>query len=302
MITMRSEDEGATGGFRNATGVRGYQEDEGNTDAAEAPTSSAVPVPEAEVEVMVPAGDADDLTVSGTPEAVRRWIQHASMFERAKTACQVMAGFELVELKRSMGFVQGGRRGQKPNDSVFASWEEYVVGVVGISVDTARNWMKMAEALKPRLRKLPGLGHLIREIIDVPLSQLPPEKCRLLENAVHKLADGKSQLDFMDELGITKKAQGSAAKGGNLGGGRPGRGSEDASAEAQEQIARDDWTAVGQKLQIARASFTLLRDEEIDALIGAMTATLAGMRRWRQAPKALRDDALVREVAAIVEG
>lgn len=241
-----------------------------------------------------------DLQLQGTPDSVRAWVQHAARFERAKTACQVMAGFELIEIKRSMGFVQGGRRGQKPNDSVFASWEEWVPAHCGISADTARNWMKMAEALKPRLRKLPGLGGIIREIIDVPLSQWPEEKCRLLTDAVHKLADGRGQLEFMLELGIVKRPQGASAQGGDLGGARvlPGATGE----EAARQIARDDWSAVAQKIQLARQSFTLLDDPEVDALIACFDAAAAAMRRWRQAPRALRNAALVAEVAELLKG
>ncbi len=296
MIKMIDEDEGGdgvnqgAGGFRAATGVR--MESDGGDEAA-APAEVVLEV--------IPAGThgGSGLEIHGTEESVRAWIDHAGRFERAKTACQVMAGFELLELKRRMGFIQGGCRGQKPNDSVFASWQEFCRERIGISDDTARGWMRMAEALKPRLRKLPGLGHLIREIIDVPLSQLGPEKCQLLADAVHKLADGKTQLDFMEELGLVKRAQGSAAKGGDLGGGRHSK--VPVSEDAARLIARDDWRTVGQKLVLAGHSFTLLDDAEIDGLIAAMTSTLAGMRRWRQAPKALRDDALVREVADIVK-
>jgi hypothetical protein len=290
MIKMIDENDGngalAPGGFHAATGVR--MEDEESPPAA----------PEM-VAVEVVGTSSKDLDVHGTAAAVLTWVDHAGRFERAKTACLVMAGFELLEIKRRMGFVQGGCRGQKPNDSVFASWQEFCRDQIGISDDTARGWMRMAEALKPRLRKLPGLGHLIREIIDVPLAQLSPEKCRLLEDAVHKLADGKTQLDFMTELGLVKSAQGSGARGGALGGGRHAQGQ--VTEEAARQIARDDWRTVGQKLVLAGHSFTLLDDAEVDGLIAAMTSTLAGMRRWRQAPKALRDDALVREVAEIVK-
>lgn len=290
MIKMIDENDGNgspnPGGFHAATGVR--MEDDDASAAA----------PEVAVEV-VGESTRTGLEIHGTEEAVRVWIDHAGRFERAKTACQVMAGFELIELKRSAGFVQGGRRGQNPNDLGFASWDEFCRARIGISDETARGWMRMAEALKPRLRKLPGLGHLIREIIDRPLSQLGPEKCQLLADAVHKLADGKTQLDFMEELGLVKRAQGSGASGGALGGGRHAKGQ--LTEEAARQIARDDWRMVGQKLVLAGHSFTLLDDAEVDGLIAAMTSTLAGMRRWRQAPKALRDDALVREVAEIVK-
>lgn len=299
MIRHDDDDDAAqgTGGFGGATGIRAFREEE-----AEEVGPAAAPgvVPEASVEV-VPAA-SDETSITGTIEGAKRWVQAAQRFAQGKVACQIMAGFELLELRRTYGFVQGGLRGRNPKKSGFATWQEFLRGEIGISDDTARAWCRMAEAVRPRLRKLPGVGELFRELLKLPIAQLSVGQIQLLSDAVHRIADGRTQLEFELEMGLAKAPQGSAAKGGNLGGGRPARGAADVSAEAQEQIARDDWTAVGQKLQIARASFVLLRDEEIDALIAAMTATLAGMRQWRQAPKALRDDALVREVTAVVEG
>jgi hypothetical protein len=121
---------------------------------------------------------------------------------------QVLAGMEMIDLKGELGFVQGGKRGQKPHDAVFASWGEYVAAELGISDDTARRWMDMGKAIKPRLKKLGG--ELERLPLALPQSEWKPEQHSLLEEAVKKMTDGETMASFMMELGLAKKPAGSS--------------------------------------------------------------------------------------------
>lgn len=239
--------------------------------------------------VSAPGGG---IQISGTVEGVRRWVDLAGKFERAKTACQVMAGFELIELRRTSGFLHGGDR--KSVHKAEGTWEEFVKAEFSISSDTARAWIKMAEAIRPRLKKLPGLGDLLAEIVDLPISQLDADKQQLLSDAVHKLADGKSQMEFMWDLGIAKLPQGHAAKGGDMGGEK--KPAEPPSDEAMRKMAREDWVAIADRLFIQKESFTLLEDGQVESLFDFMDRMSAAMKKWVRTPKSGRDQALIVEI------
>lgn len=182
-----------------------------------------------EVLPMVP------VVVLGPWERTRRWVDTAGVLDRCKVACQVMAGYELAALKKAHGSTQGRRTDlTSPNDSEKLSWPELVKEKLGISTDTARNWMAMAEAAKSRLKKLGG-ADAIAAILDKPASEWEPGEAKKIETTVHKISDGKTQLDFMTELGLVKSARGSGSKGGHKpGDGKQKIGKEEAlDAEAQ---------------------------------------------------------------------
>jgi hypothetical protein len=62
----------------------------------------------------------------------------------------------------------------------------------------------MAEAAKPKLRKLVGPA-LFRELVSSSISALSEERAEELKEAVHEITDGKTQLQFMLDLGLAKK-------------------------------------------------------------------------------------------------
>lgn len=240
-----------------------------------------------------------DVRIEGTAASARRWIDMASRFARAETACRVMVGFELIALRQGLGVRRGGDRGSGANPNCSGlNWETFVRQEVGISDDTASTYIRMAEAVKPRLKRLPGIGALIRSILETPIGQLTDDQSKLLADAVHKVADGKTQLEFMFELGIAKLPQGSAAKGGNLGGGRPAR-DPIADREALEAMARGDWLKVMNTLQVARTNFTLLTEEERRAILAALNTYVAAIKRWDSAPESARNEILLAEIAQL---
>lgn len=237
-----------------------------------------------------------DIELHGTWDRVKVYADHAAKFERAKLACQVLAGFELLELHRTQG-VRAGRPAKLPNDSGInprgaEHWAETCRREAGISDDTARNWMRMADAVKPRLRKLPGLGALVREILTRPLAELTEAQHALLDQAVHKVADGKTQLEFMIELGLAKQPPG-GPENRHLG----GRGkSAPATEEQLRELARADADSAVRALLSLGVSFTLLDDNELAVLIAELERRAAAMRKWYDAPDKHRGPALQDEL------
>lgn len=236
-----------------------------------------------------------EIVTTGTVEAVRLWTDRAATFSRAQVACQVMAGFELIEAKKRLGFVQGGRR-KAATECPWKDWGDFVRSGCGISDDTARTWMQMAEALRPRLRKLPGMGALMRDLVSRPLAELTQPQRQLLCESVEKLADGKSQMEFLFELGLAKKPQGAAAKGGDVGSASGAGAKAPATAEAMLLCAREDWGRIASAILASKESFTLLEDPELLRLQDVLENLLAEVKVWNATPKAARTADLVAQI------
>lgn len=154
----------------------------------------------------------------------RRLVEAATLFQRASLAAQILAGMELLTLHKRWG-VKPGRPAKLPHDAVISpgskphdvalipgKWADAVKQQLGISCDTASRWMEMAKAAKPRLAKADlDLG----AILEKNPGALTPAEQELLKKAVHKISDGRTQMEFLLECGAVKAPQGSGAKGGN---------------------------------------------------------------------------------------
>lgn len=147
-----------------------------------------------------------------------------------------MAGFELTELNKI--YNRQGKRGDLTSfhSETKLSWEEALKQQLGISKATAWRWMEMAKAARPRLAKSDlQLGSILQKH---PGSLTPAEQ-ELLKRTVHKISDGRTQMEFLLEEGMIKKPQGSAAKGGAKGNGPAAKLTP---AEATTQLAREQTT------------------------------------------------------------
>lgn len=241
-------------------------------DARESDPSSLVPGPSS-----LPASDLD---VTGDWVRVRRYTEAARQFGRAQVACQVLAGLELIELRK-----QNKIRPGRPTDPMAPQWADLVAEHAGISDETARNWIRMAEGVRPRLKKLPGVGALFRELLEVPLHQLTVEQHHLLEEAVHKATDGMTQIEFLRELGIAKQPAGHGATGGDRGGRRPPKSLVPPTEEAMQAVARADWVQIETVLDASRANFCLLNDFEVEAQIATFELHVKARRQWLRVAK-----------------
>lgn len=272
--------------------------------------------PPVELEVLPPALSAglpaipslpQTLEVSGSVDRVRQYSAASQAMSRASLAMQVMAGFELLELHKKSPYRHGGKR-QKPELQTVPessprvsdlkqgpydgchTWAEFCGVACGISPDTARAWMAMAEAVKPRLKKLQGFGGLIRELLTRPVSDLSADQTQLLTDAVSKITDGRTQLDFLSELGLVKRP-GNPNLGGATAGQRKGKGVID--DETVKSAAREEWD-IAQKALIGQGmNFTVLPDSVVEGQIECLMRALHARREWIKTPLPKRNPALV---------
>jgi hypothetical protein len=197
------------------------------------------------LEIVEPPTIAD--VESSDPEETqwaeaKKWVDAAGMFERGKLASQVMAGFALIEIRK--GWRCSGHR----NDLTSAQneprlgWQEQVKEKLGIGKETARRWIEMAEVAKPRLKKLGGADSFKR-LLELPPSAWNAAQRESLAKAVHKITDGKTQVQYMLDLGVSKAPQGSAAKGGQ----------QEKKKDEEEPPARIDETAEAQLMIMVTA-------------------------------------------------
>jgi hypothetical protein len=240
--------------------------------------------------------------VAATPSpagwsAVRQYVDMAEKFTRCQLACQVMAGFELNELHKVLG-IRHGKRTDLTSPIVGEvnlkplSWPDLVKREAGISEQTSRNWMAMATAVKPRLKKLKGSDRL-RALLQQHPSEWTKDDTELMRAAVHKITDGKTQTDFLEELGLAKKPQGSGAVGGYHPSGAQPQGPE-AQLEAAKLQAIKDWGSIDEDILRYAAKFCLLTDPQIEAQIVILKAALEARQTWLKAPDAERDPQAVK--------
>jgi hypothetical protein len=239
---------------------------------------------------------------------VRQYVDAGEKMFRAGLAMHVMAGFELLDLRKASPYSRGGDRKSAPGSnrhcgglientpfSAYPTWDSFVSSGLGLAPRTVERWMKMAEAVKPRLKRLTGWGDLVRDLIERPITELSPEECETLTKAVSKLTDGRTQLDFMVELGLVKSPGNPNLGGATMGGGRkPGALlDEDAIAKA----ARADWELCSKSLVTIGATFTVLPDSEIEAQIELLQRALSARRKWLSVGTLRRDSTVVDEIA-----
>lgn len=148
-----------------------------------------------------------------TWDMARKFADAANRFEHGAVACRVMAGIALLDLRETYGTNQGARTdlGTSGHDVEKLNWPELVGRELGISDKTAGRWMKMAEAAMPRLQAGEA-GEVFRQLLQTPVTQLTDKQNKALTQAVEKLVDGRSQLDFMESLGLIAPA---GPKGGD---------------------------------------------------------------------------------------
>ncbi|MBX3732613.1 MAG: hypothetical protein KF791_08470 [Verrucomicrobiae bacterium] len=142
-------------------------------------------------------------TAQNSWDTVRRFTDAANRFEHGAVACRVMAGIALLDLHQSHE-IRVGRPSDGNADHQLA-WPEIVKRELGVSDDTASRWMKMAGAALPRLQSGEA-GEVFRQLLTIPITQLTDYQCKVLNQAVEKLVDGRSQLDFMESLGLMAPA------------------------------------------------------------------------------------------------
>lgn len=228
-------------------------------------------------------------------DKVKYWAELAGKFQHATVAAQVMCGFELNELKKANNISQGKRTDlqlpdQSGSSAAAKSWPELVKEHAGISDDTARNWMKMADAVKSKWKKLAPQERL-RELMAVSPSQWNEEDEKLIAASLKKATDGQTQLEFMRELGLAKKPPGNPNAGNYEHGKKKTLSTAEAAAQLR-QFALEHSGAMGKAISISDKDFFLLTDvddSELDAQIAVLEFALNLRFKWKNTPKAKRN-------------
>lgn len=235
-------------------------------------------------------GGSEIVTIDERWNKVREGVQMAIKAEHLKLASQVMVGFFLAELKKDLGIKRGGLRQSNPNhlgligEAAPMAWPVAVKINAGISDETASNWMKMAEGVKKRFKDLPE-AERFRELVLTPPSQWSTDDRLLLEDKLRQITDGRSQMEFMFECGLTKKPK---AKGGARDQTRKVLTPGEELAEAR-RLAEADWVEDERALEAYHAKFTLLDDSLVDAQIAALQRHIEARMMWLRMPQTKRD-------------
>jgi hypothetical protein len=259
--------------------------------------------------------------VGGSIDRLRQYATQSDRFARASLAMQVMAGFELLEIKAQSPYTRGGRRTPKSNphdagltknaheSAVLAktapsnpfdgwpTWETFLNQALQISADTAGRWMAMAENARPRLKKLDGWGSLVRDLMERPIADLNPDEVDVLSRAVAKITDGRTQLDFLQQLGIVKHP-GNPKLGGNTGG-RPSA-SAVIGDDKIKAAAIDDWATIERGIVGGGMSFTVLTDAEVEAQIEWLSRAIRVRHQWLETASAKRTPATIQTLGKIL--
>ena len=225
--------------------------------------------------------------ITGTWNGARQWMSAASLMEQGKLFCQVMVGFELIELHKKHGVTHGDNQhdGRTSHDGK-STWDEILQSETGMSTSTAYRFMDMAKAAAPRLKKLPELRQF--DPLAKPLALLTAPQKEALTTGVRKLTDGKTQKEFGEQLGLWKKPPGNPDATG-------GEARKLTTAE-QSDKARDkalkDSGRMGLAIKESNANFFLLTDTndlELDAQIAVLEFAIKLRKLWSRTPKAKRD-------------
>jgi hypothetical protein len=251
---------------------------------------------------LQPISTPKEITGPATWDSVKYWSDLAAKFSHASVAAQVMCGFALNELKKTHGITKG-KRTDLPHGAGSSetpkSWPDLVMEHAGISEDTAGRWMKMADGVKGKWKKLAPQDQL-KQLMAVPPSQWKEEDTKLITTSLHKIADGQTQTEFMRELGLAKKKPGNTTAHTTA----PEPKKKLSTAEAAEQLralALEDSGRMGAAINASNRNFFLLTetsDTEIDAQIAILDFALKLRRKWVATPKAKRD---AKEIEAMMK-
>lgn len=225
--------------------------------------------------------------------SARQHLERAALALKINCALQIMAGFELVELHKVYLVRPGRPKGDKSFHGERISWAAAVHKELGVSEATAWRWMEMAKAARPRLAKL---DCDLSRLLSRPPSDLTAAERELLTKAVHKLADGQTQLDLMLEWGLTKQER-RTGRGGRLGSGGAGEPpSPQDQVEADATEARRWWAQEALLLAnhlVEHRTWRHLPDtptgegglslEELEALLRTALEDIASVRKGRAA-------------------
>lgn len=181
------------------------------------PTPSAAPggaptseQPTQALTVVAPGTLSADLEVITEPTlnedfaTARVYLQSARAMAQGAAAMTILLGCELKHLHKKHGIQQGGDRRSDQNRFVSVlKWSDIVKQELGISDDSARNYMALAEAAKSRIAEFEPIA---LSLLDTPLGSLPEiKRAELLEKTKELLPPTYTVQQLMWDWGVQRK-------------------------------------------------------------------------------------------------
>lgn len=138
--------------------------------------------------------------------------------------------------------------------------------------------MEMARAVTPRLKKIGSIREL--PLLE-PLKDWSPAQIERLTETVKKVTDGKTQSDFLMELGVAKKPQAS----GLTGGARAKNGEAPCDPNTKAAVAKDSlYTPLRKIFQDDwKAHWLHLPDAESRELFNLLAGAVTDLKDARKA-------------------
>ena len=146
-------------------------------------------------------------TVSEEFGQARIYVHALEGMAHGMAAIAVVLGAELQRLHKLFGVQRGGDRrsaDQTRSRSCLIEWPDLVQRELGVSHDTARNWMHLAEQARKRL---PNFAPIAALLLATPLGSLPDLQRAELVESTRKLLPEESARQLMFDWGIVKKAK-----------------------------------------------------------------------------------------------
>jgi len=208
-------------------------------------------------------------------DSVRRWTGLAAQFGRCSIACQVMAGFELLALHEEQQ-VRGGRPKEKLGHGGRVSWRGLIEKELQIPGRTGDRWMHMAELFQAKYGKL-NAPERLRALLEVSPRQWSNEDTNFMVNFLDEVTEGKSQAQFMIDLGLRKQPKA-----------LPAPKAPPTPADVSAAEAAGEWRDLRARIERYGIKFVALDDAAVQAQMNVAATMFQAREQWLRTVQAER--------------
>lgn len=204
----------------------------------------------------------------------------------------VLLGTELARLHKLYG-VKAGRPKNNSHNVVGIKWEQLVKQELGISDESARRYMDLAEGAKKRL---PEFAPIAEELLTTPLASLPETRRAELAEKTRNILPSESAQELAIEWGLSRRAK---PRGGDT----TDAQEEDKRTEEEKEAERiaalkEDATRPFELLSTLNDEWKVLTDSEIERAKDIASKWIERAEAWLQTPKKKRP--VIATIKAIV--
>jgi hypothetical protein len=134
-----------------------------------------------------------------TRKKAQAYFDMRSILSENPTVTTVLYGIRLRALRIHFFGTRTKNRGRPIKShglGKFKTWEGMVMTLSGIGISCATHWMRLADAFE-RLAEREGIS--LREVFEKLPWDWSSEEAALVNDTVHKLCDGKTQIQLLKE-------------------------------------------------------------------------------------------------------